>query len=1225
MAFSGAAHAGMALGRHKDAKKNLKDAPVAAVTKWAIPLEGGPVRVLAVAPRFTLPDVAELGQRLEMHCETVAFWDAGHPGCDPAAAGKYPCGPTAEETLNRLRELLRGDLEVVLLGNIDTAALPEDIVSDLMDRVSKGLGLVVANLRDLPDSPLRTMLDVLEPIREDSPAGTRALPDTSPARGIGETGLPGWNEGTVPVRMLVHGEGRVAVFDYPGDIPANHFLLQAPLDPLDIDPVFTDNAWALVVRAVCAAAKREPSSRIAAIQDAGPKGPADEEIPPDFPDEYVKAMKDPMAAAPVRPFALQLLSPAADRYHVVVQTRHLGSDTRMVYNDKAPVSEGDTGHPFDMIIGPGVHFMDAWLFRGDKVADWFTQQLTIPGWPEFSDVQYEKTWVQPNDTLRVSLKVRPVLNRDRRCAVYARATDTLGRMVSEAAQTMASEGGDVSLQLHLADLLAPLIKVEVYAVEGEGKRFSNWDLERSPRAYRYISVRLPKPERNMSLVAVVPPPREPNQEAFLRILAKTGVDTVQAAGGEAGLVRADLQGLRFLPELVRIAADQAAEKDVRRPCLDDAAYRQRTKRAIEEGVTLHWAGGGGRYCIGNGNLLCATEENVCQCPDSLDAFRAWLQKEYDTIESLNLSWGTAYTDWSQAVPESADAARSSGRAAAWVDFRLFGDGTFAAFHGMMRQAVRGTDRAGETGLRALDDANPAHGYWWPSLTAQNDFVAADWEPVTAERLRCYQGRDAWSGLAVSDMREWGAAARAGWFAWNAALMRIPAVWIAVPFGDAEHAAPGAALAPDGQPTPAFAALAAAMNELKDGIGPLLLGAAPEPAPVVVYDSHPSRYLADADPAHAVSTRAAQQGWIEALDALNRPWDFIDETRMDRLADPACRVLVLPLCRALSDGEIAAVQAFAARGGLVMADVLPGTHDGHGAVRTENALAALFGVRHGADAQAKEGLPAWTAPDPPAPQGFAGLVTCDGALALDSGQALGGIEGLPLWVCNTGEGKNALLLNHVPRLRAASGNRKIFPLEYAVVERALNGAGCPSVIPGGVRFDGRARAYRYDRARMLAFLADPAAGETQEVRLPLVEGVRAYNLRTGKPVGKPQKATVQLEPGAAALFSVLDHKVETIQVAASPTVNAGRRVAVKLTVRTDGPAPGRRLLAVEMAPEGGPAPPWTKRRVICENGAGETYFPVALNDTPGKWRVRAKDLLTGEEGHAMVLVLPQAEL
>jgi hypothetical protein len=202
---------------------------------------------------------------------------------------------------------------------------------------------------------------------------------------------------------------------------------------------------------------------------------------------------------------------------------------------------------------------------------------------------------------------------------------------------------------------------------------------------------------------------------------------------------------------------------------------------------------------------------------------------------------------------------------------------------------------------------------------------------------------------------------------------------------------------------------------------------------------------------------------------------------------------------------------------------------------------------------------------------------------------------------------------------------LFPLEYAVLEKALNDAGCPSMMRDGERFDGKLRTYRCDRARLVALLADPDAKDAQKVRLTFNEGDRVFNLRTGEQVGKPHKAAIKLEPGAAVLFSALDHRVDAVQVVATPTVNAGRRVAVKIDVRTDGPPPGKRLVAVDMAPEDGQAPAWARRFVACENGAGEAYFPVALNEMIGKYRVRARDLLSGGEGGAKVLVLPVAEL
>ena len=45
--------------------------------------------------------------------------------------------------------------------------------------------------------------------------------------------------------------------------------------------------------------------------------------------------------------------------------------------------------------------------------------------------------------------------------------------------------------------------------------------------------------------------------------------------------------------------------------------------------------------------------------------------------------------------------------------------------------------------------------------------------------------------------------------------------------------------------------------------------------------------------------------------------------------PGVRVLMLPHAVALSDGEVAAVRAFATAGGTVLSDTEPGVFDGHG--------------------------------------------------------------------------------------------------------------------------------------------------------------------------------------------------------------------------------------------------------------------------------------------------------
>lgn len=1164
------AHAGMPIStpatRIRDKGPGV---PAAAAVPWAVPLAGGPLKVLAVAPRGTLRDVTELSKRLDMRVETVALWDAAHAGHDPADPDSHLPGTSAEETLARFRELLRGSWDVLLLGNLDTASLPEDLVADLFDRVAAGAGLVLAHLRDAPDSPSSVLLSALEPV--DPPPPVR--------RGVADTGLHGWEEGEDPVRVLAHGAGRVVVLEYPGDPPQTHFLLQAPEDPLDMDPVLVDNLWSLVVRAVLAAARRESPVRITGIGDAAPAGPAEEEIPPDFTPEFTQSMRDSMAVQPLRPFTLALEGAGKGRHQAEVRLRRPGSDAQVVYLDDTPLPQDAASWPFDMVIGPGLHYLDVRLLRDGKAADWHTRRFELGGWPEFTNVQYGKTWVQPNDSLEISLRVRPVFNQTRSCTMYARAVDPHGRVVAEAARKVSNEGGQTALALHFTDLAAPLLRIEVYGIEGETNSVSGWELQRAPRAYRYVSVRPAPPETAPSLVVAGPAPVEPNQELAYRALARLGVDTLHAPGGEAALVRIGLTGLQFLPEITQIAAGAAEDGVARRPCLSDPDYLSRLRREAEEGALLHWAGASGRCSLGGANCVCATEENVCQAGPSLEAFQEWLRREYGGLAALNQSWRTDFADWDEALPLNCDEARSSGRAAPWVDFRRFMEETFAGVHGLVRGQVRRADRGMAAGFRVLDDRNPSHGAWWPLLAEAGDFLAADWDPVTVEKLRSYQRPGAWTGVCFPDARALGGELRAAWIPWRALLRRIPAVWLGAPFGTAETPQPHALLGADDTPHPAFAALAREMTALKAGPGMLLLHANPEKPAVLVYDSHASRHFNDVDHEPGTS-RDAQRGWVDCLEWLRVPWAFADRQRLGMLDDPACRVLVLPRCTALDDMEVAAMVRFAGRGGLLLADLLPAVADGHGALREDFPLAPLF-------------------EEPPVPSGAP--------------------EG------DTPPAPKALLLDRLLPPRDAGGDRSRIPADYVRVREFLTRTGFPEPVILPEDFDGEARLLTYGNTRLLALLASPEAAQEQRVRLPFGKDDTVYDVRAGVPVARPHRATVRLAPGETRLYARTEYAVGEIALAAPASAAAGTRLEMRAAVTPRKGAPGRHLLRFEVMTGGTAAQPWQRRLVDCPAGAGECQIPLARSEALGRCLVRVTDVLSGVFAEAALEIAPPATL
>ena len=417
-----------------------------------------------------------------------------------------------------MQEALRGEWDVIFLGNLDTAALTEPVISAILGKVAGGTGLVTAHLRDGAESPLGTVLDALPP--EDG-----VLPVWN---GVVECALPGTGGLEGVARILRHEKGRIVALEYPGDPPAHHCIVQAPADPIDIDAAFEDNAYSLAIRALCAAAGRVNPVRIQSIRDAAPSGPDDLEIPPDFYPEFVQAMRDSVVAQPSRPFQLNLDSPADRDYIMQAQLRKVDSDTRITYADKTSIPRGATSHPFEIPAGPGAYMLDIWLTTRSGIADWHTTELNIPGWPEFHNLKVEKNWLLPNDSLRVSLEVRPVVAMDRQGTIYARAQDGCRpfRFRCHAGCFQGRRDG----QPAAAFLRSPVAAGETRDLRRgrPARTFSEWELHCAYRQVRYLSVRRQPGPANLELVASVDEPREYASGHLLNALSGAGVTSVRA-------------------------------------------------------------------------------------------------------------------------------------------------------------------------------------------------------------------------------------------------------------------------------------------------------------------------------------------------------------------------------------------------------------------------------------------------------------------------------------------------------------------------------------------------------------------------------------------------------------------------------------------------------------------------------------------------------------------------
>ena len=1126
---------------------------------WGKPLEGGPIRTLFIAPRFTLRDAVELAERLELDFETAPVWDSRHLGGELDGVS----GLSAEEAAAALRDALGREHDLIVVGNLELAVLPEDVLASIAARVKEGAGLILAyHLGGESPAPRR---ENLPPAFQQFLDGATLSDKVSEiTRGVGASMTPEWPSSLGFVKASTCEKGRIVELDYGGERPFSHFLAPPLTDPAHARPEYFDVYLSLVAKAARWAAGRTPRITVARVEEGSAKGPSDAEIPPGLPEEYVQTMRDAVMAPLFHSFQIGFSGPAEKTYRICAQVREPNRGLRLIYPTLPPLRKGSSSYVLDLPIGPGQYFLDLWVLDKKAVVEWHTEPVAIKGWPEISDVAYSKGYLQANDVLTVSLDVRAQYHLPRPCTVYVRAVDSLERIVAEGRQLVPSEGGRTQVALNFADLLSNLVKIEVFAIGAELEHPTRWDLDHAAYTHTYLPVRAPRPVHEFSFAVETRDAVEYNVRGFTRTLARLGVDAAHVAANDEARFFLVEAGLQPIPELTRYVPD-AINGNVRRPCLLDAAIREADDKKLKEQTTAFWTVGTNVYSLGKGNCLAAPGEDVCHCPACLEAFHVWLETSYQDVANLNRAWNAQFTEWSQAQPVDRETARASQVYAPWLDFRLFMDGVFTNAHVHAAEVIRSVDRDARAGFRAEPGSDADLGYDWRPLASRLTALALEADAPIVESVRSYRPPNAYTALCFGGVPSANTPACGRWYPWYAALHGLQAVWHAAPFGGSMLDTPVTALAPDGVPTPVFLETSAVVRELKNGLGALLAAAQRAKAKTAIYDSQSSLYLSQIDSSLGQSARDAQAAFIRLLDQTGRSFDFVSSVQAAQGGLKEYALLILPMARAIGDDEAESIRAFAAQGGRIIADVAPGEFDAHGTRRPAFPLDDLFGVRQN-------------------DKGF------------------------------------ATLLNHrLPSPDAVDDD--LILLFDSLLERAGVERTAPIMPAKGRVLRGESFAFRYGDADIVALLGAPNQdADAQKIILRRDRDRFYYDLRTGKPIPGGKKRTLRLAPGDAALIASLPYAVTGVSVASRDSVFAGRRLPVRVRVDTrGGETPGTHLVRVTLSRRFSAPLPWYAQDVTCVKGEATLFIPLALSDLPGLYTVAARDVLTGATGQTVVKV------
>ena len=490
----------------------LDPEPVAARDRnfvpWGRPLVDGAIDALFVAPGYTMLDIVALNRHLDMRATLVPL--VGRNRLD--VTGERP----EDGATPSLAPYLEMASDVIVMANIDFSLLSDADQHVLIERLEEGVGLVLVIFGESVPKKLGDYLDA-HTVAENSSAVTRGLD------------LDGAESTLFDVSLFAGDIARAAVVRYRGAVPESHCLVPFMKEEPELESHRYDAFLALMTRSLLWAADREPTLRITGIVDVGPRGPDLREIPPHLPDQYIQRMRDTVVVPPLHPFVFQFNRKTTEKYRLRLRVRYPKRGLARTLTLEENIPKGLQSYRVAVPMGSGSALLDFWLMTKSGVADWYTQPITLTRWPEVADVRFSKSAVQVNDTVSVSAFIRKDFYRPRSIDVLVRAVDSFDRVVAERRTSVSREGGWVALELALVDLLAPALKVELFAANARGHRIVRWHEERAGYAFARLTVTNPPVSSSFKWICDVPDSDEINARRYRQRLVDAGVDASWAS------------------------------------------------------------------------------------------------------------------------------------------------------------------------------------------------------------------------------------------------------------------------------------------------------------------------------------------------------------------------------------------------------------------------------------------------------------------------------------------------------------------------------------------------------------------------------------------------------------------------------------------------------------------------------------------------------------------------
>jgi len=1164
---------------------------------WASPLAGGPVKTFLTIRTFRcLRQVVELAQRIDLDYDVV------HTG--------YDGDECASETARRVMERLEvDDYEVYVVPS----RISDVMAQTIRERVERGAGLVVVE----GFGQASRFVTPEELTREDDSHYLRA--------GIPWEMLPEKILSSVETGAL--GEGRVVRLVFPLDISRVWGLMPTE-NSLEAYSSRQFEYWewweSLFARAILWAAKREGNTTLVQTDTT----------PPAFAVQAENAPPDARARVIFR------------------SAREIRFDGPLLRTPPAAVPVEADGRlalqlPEGLPAGPVI--ADVALLDGQgQVLNWGSFAAVVPQSAHIAALTADRDWYEPDDEAGLTLDLQAPQPID--VTAEARLIDAFGRVVSMVAESRQLPAGDTQVRLTLP-VRSPLCvhhKAFVRIAADGREQDSNW-----------LTVLVPGVGPQQAAEDFVAAPWSPGMSH--PVIMQAYADRTRELGLNAEFAsRPELMGEHGMLAGGYIGGGGAfrestySDTGVRSKCLSDPAVAEEYTQAAREVAAEQRPHG--LYAVGITDEAFLTSRHrrheVCFSDHCQARYREWLQAQYGTLEALNRQWGTAYNAWDEITGARTEDVRGTANFSPFVDFRTFMTDVWVDACRTITDAYHEVAPQTPVGHTNTFGANPFNGndYW--KLCTRTGF---GWGQEYSEAIKPSGHKaifDLWrSFVETPEAREARKPADAapffnyGWIGYD---HRVEAAhyepwWLALHGSrgasyyatnsiDAARGISWALVYPTYSFTEYSLAVQEALADLRDGCGRVFMEYERERPPVALLWSHPSMLVAWCEstwdepvPGEGDGTDSYGSYFRSALNIrqhLNELQLDYEYVAPEQLADPASlrpyKALFLPFTVAASDELVDRLETYVSEGGVLVGDLRCLRADAHGKPFPDSRhLERLFGVKRGPDG-VEYGPTKLTFAS--AAQGI-DLVGREVELyGRESIEAAGATP-----VAQHATGEPAVLVRPLGEGLAVYLNFSLPAYDVAtreLIRQIVDRAGVRRTIAAeGADPENPPRCYErntFTRGPVVvhAFIRDHRrCSDTDPVRFEFGEPAHVYDIRAKQYLGEVSAVDATVAPGGTALYVCIPYRVTGLTVTAPGQVNTGGELRLRARVETDGGAPGDHVLHVELLGPDGRARWHYARNLLAPDGQLDHTVPLALNDAPGQWRVRVRDVLTGTEAEA----------